>query len=74
MPRPWKRRAVFEGNRLVTLKKLIRSGTSFCLVIPKDYVRYWCPPDAKGDRWAKVEWDYETGKITIEGYELEVGH
>lgn len=69
MPRPWKRKAFIEDGELITLKRLIKHGSSYVLVIPMDYVRYRCKPDENDDCWVRVNWGYDTGKLTIEGYQ-----
>lgn len=68
MSRIWKRKAIIRNGELVTLKRLIKIGNSFAMVIPMDYVRYKCVPDGNNNRWVEVKWDYETGKIIIDGY------
>ena len=69
MSRTWKRKTVMEGGQLITLKRLIKVGSSFALVIPMDYVRYKCSPDKDNGRWVKVKWDYGTGKLEIDGFQ-----
>jgi len=66
MPRPWKRRQFVEHSEVVTLKKLVRVGNSFALVIPKDWLHFKTQPDKEGNRWVKLKQDGH--KFILEGY------
>jgi len=57
MPRPWKRRQFIEGDEIVTLKKLVKVGDSFALIIPKDWLRFKTQLDEEGSRWVKLKQD-----------------
>jgi hypothetical protein len=64
----WKRKAFMEEGKLVTLKKLVRFGNSYAFVLPREFIRYRCRPDAEGNHWVEVKYDYAKAVFTISGY------
>ena len=64
MPR-WKTEPRIENDTLIEVKRLVRFGNSFALVLPKEWVTVYCS-SLDGDYSVKVNINQD--EITIAGY------
>ena len=64
MPR-WKTELRIESDVLIEVKRLIRFGNSFALILPKEWVTVYCG-SVDGDYSVKVNINQD--EITVAGY------